>query len=38
MLSVLAWCDALMVRPPHDPARRAGDMVQVIDLTTLPGY
>jgi molybdopterin molybdotransferase len=37
MLSVLAWCDALMIRPPHDPARKAGDTVQVIDLTTLPG-
>jgi molybdopterin molybdotransferase len=38
MLSVLAWCDGLMVRPAHDPARKAGDIVQVIDLTTLPSY
>src|SRR5471030_304913 len=37
MLSVLAWCDAFMIRPPHDPERKAGDTVQVIDLTTLPG-
>lgn len=38
MLSVLAWCDALMVRPAHDPARKAGDVVRVIDLAGLPGY
>ena len=37
MLSVLAWCDAFMIRPPHDPARKAGDTVQVIDLAALPG-
>ncbi len=37
MLSVLATSDALMVRPAHDPARKAGDIVQVIDLTGLPG-
>ncbi len=37
MLSVLAWCDAYMIRPPHDPARKAGDIIQVIDLATLPG-
>jgi molybdopterin molybdotransferase len=37
MLSVLAWCDALMVRPAHDPARQAGDTVQIIDLAALPG-
>jgi molybdopterin molybdotransferase len=37
MLSVLAWCDAFMIRPPHDPACKAGDTVQVIDLATLPG-
>jgi molybdopterin molybdotransferase len=37
MLSVLASCDAFMIRPPHDPARKAGDTVQVIDLATLPG-
>jgi molybdopterin molybdotransferase len=37
MLSVLAWCNALMVRPPHDPARKAGESVQIIDLSVLPG-
>ncbi|SEP39315.1 molybdopterin molybdotransferase [Rhodospirillales bacterium URHD0017] len=37
MLSVLAWSSALLVRPPHDPARTAGDTVQVIDLSVLPG-
>ena len=25
MLSVLSWCNALLIRPPHDPARKAGD-------------
>ncbi len=28
---------ALLVRPAHDPARKAGDTVQVIDLSVLPG-
>jgi molybdopterin molybdotransferase len=37
MLSVLASSDALMVRPAHDPARKAGETVQVIDLSLLPG-
>ena len=37
MLSVLAACDGLMIRPPHDPARKAGDVVQVVDLASLPG-
>jgi molybdopterin molybdotransferase len=37
MLSVLAWSNALLVRPAHDPARKAGDLVQVIDLADLPG-
>jgi len=37
MLSVLAWANALLVRPAHDPARRAGEIVQVIDLSALPG-
>ncbi len=37
MLSVMAWADALMIRPPHDPARKKGDTVQVIDLDRLPG-
>jgi molybdopterin molybdotransferase len=37
MLSVLAEADAFLVRPPHDPARKAGDTVQVIDLSELPG-
>ncbi len=37
MLSVRAACDGLMIRPPHDPARKAGDTVQVVDLKGLPG-
>ncbi|CAN5769432.1 molybdopterin molybdotransferase MoeA [soil metagenome] len=37
MLSVLAASSALLVRPAHDPARKAGDFVQIIDLATLPG-
>lgn len=37
MLSVLAWSSALMVRPAHDPARKAGEEVRVIDLGALPG-
>jgi len=37
MLSVLSWCNALMIRPPHDPARKAGETVQIIDLSALPG-
>jgi molybdopterin molybdotransferase len=37
MLSVLAWSSGLLVRPPHDPARKAGDVVQVIDFATVPG-
>lgn len=37
MLSVLARSTALLVRPAHDPARKAGEMVQVIDLAGLPG-
>lgn len=37
MLSVLAWANALLVRPPHDPARKAGDTVQMVDLTELSG-
>ncbi|MBS0548473.1 MAG: molybdopterin molybdotransferase MoeA [Proteobacteria bacterium] len=37
MLSVLAASDAFLIRPAHDPARKAGDTVQVIDLATLPG-
>jgi molybdopterin molybdotransferase len=37
MLSVLAWSDALLVRPPHDAARKAGEVVRVIDLSVLPG-
>jgi molybdopterin molybdotransferase len=30
LLSVLAAANALMVRPPHDPARQAGDMVDFL--------
>jgi molybdopterin molybdotransferase len=37
MLSVLAWSDALLVRPAHDAARKAGDTVQIIDLSALAG-
>ena len=37
MLSVLASASGLLVRPAHDPARKAGDSVQVIDLSVLPG-
>lgn len=32
LLGVLAAADALIVRPPHDPARQAGETVRVIDL------
>jgi molybdopterin molybdotransferase len=32
MLATLAHADALLVRPPHDPALVVGDMVAVIDL------
>ncbi|TDL84114.1 molybdopterin molybdotransferase MoeA [Palleronia sediminis] len=34
LLSVLAQADALIVRPPHDRARDAGDMVEVVDLAS----
>ena len=37
MLSVLAEANALLVRPAHDPARKAGDVVQIIDLANLSG-
>ena len=37
MLSVLAWCNCLLIRPPHDPAKKAGDIVQIVDLSVLPG-
>jgi molybdopterin molybdotransferase len=37
MLSVMAWADGLLVRPAHDPARDAGDTVQVIDFSRLSG-
>ena len=36
-VSASAWSNALLVRPAHDPARKAGDTVQVIDLAALPG-
>ena len=38
MLSVLAASTAFLIRPAHDPARKAGDSVQIIDLSALPGY
>ena len=37
MLSVLAWANGLLIRPPHDPARKAGDVVQVIDMAGILG-
>jgi molybdopterin molybdotransferase len=37
MLSVLAASSAFLVRPAHDPARKAGETVQVVDLAGLPG-
>jgi molybdopterin molybdotransferase len=37
MLSVLAWSSGLLVLRAHDPARKAGESVQVIDLSVLPG-
>lgn len=30
MMSVLAGSDALLVRPPHDPARKAGETVTIL--------
>ena len=39
MLTVLAHSEALLVRPAHDPARQAGDLVQVVDLAgAVPGF
>jgi molybdopterin molybdotransferase len=35
MMSVLANADALIVRPPFDPARKSGDSVSVIPIQTL---
>ena len=35
MLSVLATANALIVRPPHDLAKRAGDMVDVLQIPAL---
>ncbi|MCX7566178.1 molybdopterin molybdotransferase MoeA [Sulfitobacter sp. F26169L] len=32
LLSVLATANALLVRPPNDPARQKGDMVDIIDI------
>ena len=32
LLSVLAGADCLLVRPPHDPARAAGESVEIIAL------
>ena len=32
LLSVLAEANALIVRPPHDPARKTGQSVELIDL------
>ena len=35
MMSVLAKANALIVRPPHDPAKRAGDLVKVLHIPAL---
>jgi molybdopterin molybdotransferase len=32
LLSILSQANALLVRPPHDPAREVGDIVEVIRL------
>ncbi len=32
LMSVLAQADALLVRPPHDPAKRAGEAVQIVRI------
>jgi molybdopterin molybdotransferase len=32
MLSLLAKADCLVVRPPHAPAAKAGDTVEIIPL------
>jgi molybdopterin molybdotransferase len=32
LLSILSEADALIVRPPHDPARQAGDSIEIIGL------
>ena len=32
LLGVLAQSDTLLIRPPHDPARETGDMVEIIHL------
>ncbi len=32
MMSRLARADSLIVRPPHDPSRRAGDLVDILPL------
>lgn len=32
LLSVLSQANALVIRPPHDPARQAGEMVTVLPL------
>jgi hypothetical protein len=34
MLSVLAGCDALIVRPPHAPAARVGEPCRIVRLDT----
>jgi molybdopterin molybdotransferase len=32
LLSILAHADALLVRPPHDPAREAGEVVDYLPV------
>jgi molybdopterin molybdotransferase len=35
MMSTLTMANALIVRPPHDPAKRTGDMVKVIHIPAI---
>ena len=35
MMSVLTTSNALIVRPPHDPAKEVGDLVKVLHIPTL---
>jgi molybdopterin molybdotransferase len=38
MLATLAAADALIVRPPFEPARPAGSAVDLVPLTTMTGF
>jgi molybdopterin molybdotransferase len=37
MLGIMARADGFIVRPAHDPARRAGEAVTVVDFGTMGG-